>query len=112
MVFTASVAAFDGQVGQHLHEVSVADGLLQAASGSNTLIVVGNPWCRTSDGVALGIVAETVLRGATSDVVVVQTTAIRRFGGARLVEVDFRFRTRVAVQGWLGAAICGVVGRR
>ncbi len=56
-----------------LHAGDVADGLLQAASGSNTLIVVGNRGLGARDGGALGIVPETVLRNASSDVIVIQT---------------------------------------
>ncbi len=57
-----------------LHAGDVADGLLQAASANEkTLIVVGNRGLGARAGETLGVVPEKVLRGASSDVIVVQT---------------------------------------
>ena len=56
-----------------LHGGDVAEGLLQAASGPNTLIVVGNRGLGARQGETLGIVPERVLKNASSDVILVQT---------------------------------------
>lgn len=56
-----------------LHGGDVAEGLLRAADGPNTLIVVGNRGLGAQRGETLGIVPARVLKNATSDVIVVQT---------------------------------------
>lgn len=64
-----------------LHAGDVAEGLVQAASGPNTLIVVGNRGVGARQGGTLGIVAEQVLMSTSSDVIVVQTRESESAGG-------------------------------